>query len=123
MANLTFTIEDCAIPSKPWKAESGKFLSGKLNWMEGSIDFQKGFQTTDVDTIALIESHHGPESRFEITGTLTKKPGRQGTRWEGKFFEEIVIQDIKLANEPRKFDARELVEEAKKNHESEEVPF
>lgn len=125
MSNFKFQIKDCAIPSKPYKSATGTFLSGKLMWRDGSIDFEKNFHTFSGSAIALIEASFGPESRFEVKGTLTKKSGKKGTQWESKFFEEFIVEEIILTNEAKKFNARELVDEALKGHEEdeEEIPF
>jgi hypothetical protein len=125
MSNYTFTIKDCAIPAKPFKNQGSTFLAGKLHWQEGTIDFEKNFRCLNSNFIALIDANFGAETRFEVTGSLTKTPGKKGTQWETKMFEEIIIEEIKTTTEARKFNAKELVEEALKAHEEteEEIPF
>lgn len=129
MPNFTFQLKDCAIVSKPYKNQAGTFLSGKLHWQEGTIDFQKNFHTFNLEAMAIIEAHHGPESRFKIElgdASLTKKAGKKGTDWENKFFEEIVIEKISVTN-TQKFNARELVDNALAEQNSEDddnsIPF
>lgn len=98
MPNFTFKITDCAIPEKPFANTANTYLSGRLRWREGSIDFDKNFHTFSKHCIDIILAKCGAEGRFEVTGTVTKKHGKKGTQWENKMFEEYVIDDIKLTN-------------------------
>jgi hypothetical protein len=123
MTNFTFQIKDCAIPTKPYQSATGNFLSGKLMWRDGTIDFEKNFHTFSPDAINLIEAHFGAENRFEVSGTLTKKAGKKGTQWESKFFEEFIVQEIKITNGTKRLSARELVDEALERINEEEIPF
>jgi len=92
MSNLTLTIKNCAI-IKPFLNKERNYESGSLIWQNGTIDFKKNFRTFSSEVIAFIEAHK--ESAVEITGTLTKKEGKGD--WAGKFFEEIDISEMKLA--------------------------
>lgn len=129
MSNLTFQLKDCAIISKPFVNQQKTYAAGKIHYQEGSIDFQKNFHTFNSEAIAQIEASWGAEARFSIdSATITKKPGKKGTQWEDKMFEEFQIDKISLTNGAKKFSARELVDEVKAAFEitdesDDDVPF
>lgn len=127
MSNYTFQIKDCAIVSKPFISPAKNYISGRLHFQEGSIDFEKSFHSFSPEVIAQVEACWGAESRFSIdAGTLTKKSGKKGTNWKNKMFEEIVVEKMTITNGAQKFSARELVDEALSAQEEEndsEIPF
>jgi hypothetical protein len=122
MSNYTFEIQEALIPGQTYKNPAGNFMRGKIHWKNGE-DSEKNFHTFSESVISLIEANQGQYAVFSVKGTLTKKPGKKGTQWESKFFEELQILEIRVVQEGKKFSARELVEEAKAEQEGEDTPW
>jgi len=128
MPNFKFEITDCAIVKQPYINNARTFANGKIHCVDGTIDFEKHFHTFSKEAIEQLELWSGVEQRFKLEGYFTKKAGKEGTKWEGKMFEELVVEKASITNETKKFSARELVEEAKEafgvsDEEIDEVPF
>lgn len=118
MPNFTFKIDNCKIFE--YNSKQGKGW-GKLCWTDGTIDFDQKFQTTYANVISVIEANRTAEAEFKVSGHLTKSEGYGDHK--GKTFTNWVVDNVELI-EAKKFNARELVDEALKQHEEdEEIPF
>ena len=94
MPNFTLNIKNCKAFILRGNNERST-ASGYLIWTDGTIEFKKNFRTFSQTVVAFIEANKEPEKQFEINGGLTKSEGKK--EWAGKFFEEIIISDIKLS--------------------------
>lgn len=126
MSNCTITINVCKIFE--FAGKQGKAW-GKLLWEDGTATLEQKFQTTNPNVISIIEANRSAESEFKISATVSL--GQGYGKHEGKTFNNWDVIGIESlgGQETKKFNAREVVSEAMREHESnaedtdDEMPF
>jgi hypothetical protein len=94
MTNYTLTIKSATISDQHLNHERN-FARGFLHWNDGTIEFKKKFRSFSITVVDFLEANKTAGIEFTVVGSLTKREGTND--WKGKWFEEIIITEIKLA--------------------------
>lgn len=113
------TIDTCNV----FKFTLGKQGSGwgYLSWEDGTVTIEQSFRTNSPQIVDLIQAN-SVQTEYRAEAMLVKTDGYGKN--EGKSFNNWVVTKLEPlgeANKPKKFDAQELIAEAKARHEATEI--